>query len=477
MKVAHALRRTAVKSLSPAPEPHNHIIRPPKRIDRALRGTIITNIALALLGAITGILCARLLGPSGEGELTAIQAWPTTLGTIAILGLDFSVVYFISRQQDRGRQLTSTAILVALASVLAMDTVAWFALPFLLSAQSPQVVSAAQVFLLFGLIYALVAIPRGSLRGAKDFTTWNLSRIAPGLAWLCILVISRLDGHANAIPISRLYMAGFFICGLPFLFISDQRLKGPLKPDIHLAPKLLRFGLPTALTSLPQTVNLQLDQLLMVEFLPARSLGLYVIAVSWSSAVSPLLSAIGSVLSPNVAAERDTRRQAQLLTALLQGGAIVAILMSALVMLLTPVGLPLIFGPRFASSIPSALVLVPAGAIFAWAGIAEEGLRGLGRPTIILIAEISAAVITVAALPILLHEYGIFGAAIATLLGYSAIAAFCVVAISRSTHVAIRSLVIPSWPTTKSLLLRSVSFVLGWDRIRHGGRHRKGKLG
>lgn len=473
MRVVYAHRRTTVKSLSAAPEPHDHIIRPRKGLDRALSGTIITNIALALLGAVTGILCARLLGPSGEGKLTAIQAWPTTLGTIAILGLDFSVVYFISRQQDRGRQLTSTAILVALAPVLVMDTVAWFALPFLLSAQSPQVVSAARVFLLIGLIYVLVVIPRGSLRGAKEFTTWNLSRITPSLAWLCILVTSRLDGHASAIPLSRLYLAAVFICGLPFLFISDQRLKGPLKPDVHLAPKMLRFGLPTALTSLPQTVNLQLDQLLMVEFLPSRSLGLYVIAVSWSGAAAPLLSAIGSVLYPNVSAERDTRRQAQLLAASLQGGVIVAVLTSALFMLLAPVGLPFVFGPRFASSIPSALVLVPAGAIFAWAGIAEEGLRGLGRPTIILIAEISAAVVTVATLPVLLHEYGIFGAAVASLLGYSAIAAFCVVVISRSTHVAIRSLVIPSWPTTKSLLLRSVSFVLKGDRIRNGGRHRK----
>ena len=473
MRAVHVLKRTKATSLSAVAEPHNHIIRPRKRIDRAIRGTIITNIALALLSAVTGILAARLLGPSGEGKLTAIQAWPTTLGTIAILGLDFSVVYFISRQPGRGKQFNSTAIIVTLASVLVMDTVAWFALPFLLSAQSPQVISAARVFLLIGLIYVLVVIPRGSLRGANDFTIWNLSRIAPGVAWLCILVISRLDGHAAAIPLSRLYMAAVFICGLPFLFISNQRLKGPLKPDVHLAPKMLRFGLPSALTSLPQTVNLQLDQLLIIAFLSARSLGLYVIAVSWSGAVTPLLSAIGSVLSPNVSAERDTHRQAQLLTAALQGGAIVAVLTSALFMLLAPVGLPFIFGSRFASSIPSALVLVPAGAIFAWAGIAEEGLRGLGRPTTILIAEISAAVITIAALPVLLHEYSIFGAAIASLLGYSAIATFCVVAISRSTHVAIRSLVIPSWPTTKSLLLRSVPYVLGWDRIRHGGRHRK----
>jgi O-antigen/teichoic acid export membrane protein len=431
-------------------------------------------VALAVLGAITGVLAARLLGPAGEGELTAIQSWPINLGTIALLGLDFAVVYFIARQPDQGRQYTSTAVLVGLISVLAVDTAAWFALPTLLSAQSQQVISAARVFLLIGIIYALIVIPRGSFRGAKLFTTWNLSRIAPGIAWLCILIASRVAGHPSAIPLSRLYMAAILICGIPFLVILSKTLRGPLKPDARLAPRLLRFGLPSALTSLPQTVNLQLDQMLIIAFLPARSLGLYVIAVSWSGAVTPLLSAIGSVLSPTVSAEKDTARQGQLLATALQGGAVIAVLTAAPFMLLAPVGLPFIFGSSFTSAVPSAIVLVPAAAIFAWAGIAEEGLRGLGRPGIILIAEVSAAVVTLAALSVLLHAYGIFGAAIASLVGYSTIAVFCVMAMSRSTQITVSSLVIPDWQTTKELLLRSISLIPGCGgRERDQGRHRK----
>jgi O-antigen/teichoic acid export membrane protein len=143
-----------------------------------------------------------------------------------------------------------------------------------------------------------------------------------------------------------------------------------------------------------------------------------------------------------------------------------------LFMLLAPVGLPLVFGSRFAPSIPSALVLVPAGAILAWAGIAEEGLRGLGRPTIVLVAEVVAAVVTVGALPVLLHAFGIFGAALASMLGYSTIAAVTVVAISRSTGQSIRFLVIPTWPVTKSLIVRSASLLP--VRHRSPGRHRQG---
>jgi O-antigen/teichoic acid export membrane protein len=457
-------------------------MEPRRAPDRALRGTLAVNIALAVLSVITGVLCARLLHPAGEGELAAIQTWPLLLGALAMLGLDSALVYFIARHPERGRQFTSTAVLIGLLSSLVVGAAAWFALPFVLRAQQPQVVSAARMFLVIGGIYALVGIPHGSLRGARSFTAWNLFRIAPVLAWLGMLLAAWFFGHPSAISLSRWFLVGTFACGLPFLVVVYRKLQGPSRPEPRLAPRMLRFGLPSAVTSIPLTINLQLDQLLIIAFLPARSLGLYVVAVSWSGGVAPLLSALGTVLFPNVSAERDTDRQGHLLATALQGGTLFAAVISAPFLLLAPFGLPLVFGPSFAPSIPSALVLVPAGAILAWARIAEAGLQGLGRPTAVLIAEGVAAVVTVAALPALLHAFGIFGAAVASLLGYSTAAIYTAAAISHSTHQSVRSLVVPTRPVARSLVVQSVSRFRGRHRVparlhfpvphRSPGRHR-----
>jgi O-antigen/teichoic acid export membrane protein len=444
--------------------------QPRQAPDLAVRSTLTANVVLAGLAAATGVISARILHPAGEGELAAIQTWPLLLGTLAMLGLDTALVYFIARQPERGRQFTSTAVLIGLLSSLAIGAVAWFVLPFVLRAQPAQVVSAARVFLLIGGIYALVGIPHGSLRGAHSFTAWNLFRIVPGISWLCMLVASYLVGQPSAIPLSRWYLAGSLVCGLPFLVVVNRKLKGPLRPDAQLVPKMLRFGLPSAVTSLPLTVNVQFDQLLIIAFLPARSLGLYVVAVSWSAGVVPLLQALGSVLFPHVSAERDVGRQGHLLATALQSGALVAVVTSVPFMLLAPFALPLVFGSVFAPSVPSALVLVPASAILAWARIAEAGLQGLGHPTIVLVAEAVAALVTVAGLVVFLPTNGIFGAALASLLGYSTIAVFTVVAIRRSTRQEIRSLVIPTWPITKSLTARSISLIP--VRRRSAGRHR-----
>ena len=378
-----------------------------------------------------------------------------------MLGLDSALVYFIARQPEMGKQLTATAIILGVLSSGLFGAVAWFALPFLLSAQHPDVIAAARFFLLIGTAYAIVGIPHGSLRGDRSFGAWNAFRLAPGLAWLGILLVSYGIGHPNAIPLSRWYLAGVFVWSIPILVIVSHKLQGTFKPVPRLARPMLRFGLPSALTSLPQTINLRFDQLLIIAFLPARSLGWYVVAVSWSGAVSPLLSAVGSVLFPHVSAERDTIRQAHLLSTALQGGVLVGAAMSIVLAILAPVGLPLVFGHQFTPSVPAAVVLVPAGAILAWAGIAEEGLRGLGKPAVVLAAEIAAAVVTLAALPLLLHHYGILGAAVASLLGYSTIAAFTAVAISRLTGQPLHRLVLPSWPVAKYLLRRSLALLPG----------------
>jgi O-antigen/teichoic acid export membrane protein len=433
---------------------------------QALRGTVGTNVALAVLGATTGVISARILGPKGEGELAAIQTWPLLLGTLSMLGLDSAVVYFIARESGKGRQLTTTASVIGLLSSVVVGGTAWFAMPYLLSAQRAQIVSTARIFLLIGVIFALVGIPHGSLRGGHTFAAWNLFRIAPGLAWLFILLAFWAFGHPNAIPMSECFLVGTLVCGLPFLIVVGRRLKGTFRPDFRLAPDMLRFGLPSAVASLPQTINLRFDQVLIIAFLPARSLGLYSVAVAWSGGVAPVLSAVGSVLFPHVSAEADAERRGYLLARALQGGTLVAIATSLPFMLLAPVGLPVIFGPRFAPSIPSALLLVPAGAILAWSGVAEEGLRGLGRPTIVLVAEIVAAGVTLASLPLLLHTYGIFGAAIASLLGYSTVAVVAVIAISRSTHHSVFFFVVPRWAFTKSLVARSFSLL---PALRHQG--------
>jgi O-antigen/teichoic acid export membrane protein len=165
-------------------------------------------------------------------------------------------------------------------------------------------------------------------------------------------------------------------------------------------------------------LNYRLDQLLMMAFLPAQALGLYVVAVAWGGMVQPLVGALGTALFPHVASGANP---AERVRRFLQGSRLALLLSlgSAGVMLvLTPWALPFLFGRSFGPAVPAALVLVLASAIAAFNGVMEDGLRGLGRPSAVLWAELGGVCVTVVALLILLPQLGILGAALASLLGY-----------------------------------------------------------
>jgi Na+-driven multidrug efflux pump len=74
---------------------------------------------------------------------------------------------------------------------------------------------------------------------------------------------------------------------------------------------------------------------------------------------------------------------------------------------------------------------------------------------------------------VLLHFFGITGAAVASLLGYTTIAVFTASAISRSTHLRLHQLMVPTPAVTKALMLRSISLLLGQHHRAPPGRHRR----
>ena len=60
--------------------------------------------------------------------------------------------------------------------------------------------------------------------------------------------------------------------------------------------------------TLPQLMNLRLDQIFLAAFLVPQSLGYYVAAVAWSSCIVPATSALGLVLFPRLGSADGERR-------------------------------------------------------------------------------------------------------------------------------------------------------------------------
>lgn len=423
--------------------------------------TLGTNVLLILLGLVTGIVIARLLGPEGRGELAVIQMWADALRGIALLGVHEALAYYAALAPQQAGRSIGSAVLLGFSSAMCFMGIGSLLLPALLSAQAPEVISAARWYLLQLPLAAIIAVPYHALRGRGDFVAWNLLRLLPGMGWLATIGFMGALGYLEPATLALAYLVTTACLALPILSMVARRVSGPFWPDVRQWRPMARYGLLSVGATVPQVLNLRLDQMLMAGVLPAQMLGLYVVGVTWSGAVAPVLGALGVVLFSRLAAQSDAADQRR---AFAQGGRIavlVAGLVGLLVAVCTPWAITLLFGRPFLAAIPSAIVLVVAAVFLGISQVLEDGLRGLGHPHMVLLAECGGLVVTVLALVLLLPPLAIMGAALASLCGYATTIALLVLQARRLTGIPASTFLVPtrhdialSWQHGRSLLER-----------------------
>ncbi|MGE0877997.1 MAG: lipopolysaccharide biosynthesis protein [Acidimicrobiia bacterium] len=397
----------------------------------AVTSTAATSLALAALSAVTGMLAARLLGPTARGEFAAIQLWPLLLASLAMLGLPEALTYFAARRTAPAGPLLTTALSLAIPVTIVAAVAGWFAMPHLLHAQSADTIRLARWYMAMCPMFALFGLPHHPLRGLGQFRSWNLIRTLAPLAWMLVLLGGWIFGWHTVRYVVVANLTITVAVGVTVLWIVHREAGLSRHGAPGTAVPMLRYGMPALLTTLPQTLNLRLDQMLMSSVLSSRALGLYVVAVAWSSMSLPAVNALGLVLFPKVAAATEVERAATFARGVRIAVA-PTIAVTATAVALTPLGMRLMFGAAYADAQHTALVLLMASAVLSLNFVLGEGLRGLGRPKSALYAELSGLAITGVALLLLLDRFGIMGAAIASLAGYSAVFAM----LTRSAVVA-----------------------------------------
>jgi O-antigen/teichoic acid export membrane protein len=403
------------------------------------------NGVIAALAFCTGSLSARLLGVQGRGELAAIQMWPSAVAGFAALGLPEAVVYFAARDPERAASYLSSALGCALAAVIPFSLLGYALMPVLLRAQAPWVVADARWYMsVFPAVIAVGGTLLISLRARGHFLIWNVFRTAPAIGLLAVLAAAWLYNRATPGFVAAGTVLMWLLMAGALAHIVLRRIPGPYLPHARQSGAMLRYGLPSVLGGLPQLLNYRLDQILMASMLPAQMLGFYVVAVAWSGALSPVLSAVGSVLFPHIASQASSQRRALLFPKAIRLSALTSLCLAAGLLLITPWAITLVFGPAFHASIRPACVLVIAAAAATVNTVLEEGIRGLGRPGVVTRAEFVGLAVTFVALLVLLPRMGIMGAALASMMAYGTVSAVLLLESCWLTGCRISDLLVPA---------------------------------
>ena len=423
--------------------------------------TAATSGGLAVLTFTSGMVAARLLGPAGRGELAAIQTWSMFISTVATLGMGEATIYFGARDPSCAGSYLASAISISSMACVPVLLVGYLAMPWLLAVQRPAIVSASRWYLVTAIFYLWIGVPHSALRAVRSYKAWNLVRMLPSAAWLLVLLAAWALRRVSPVFVAYLYVGGLGVICLPVVFHFVRRdVIGSFRPHTAQWKEMLRFGIPSMAGGVPQNLNIKFDQMLMAGFLSPHLLGLYAVAVAWSSVLPMMLQSFAAILFPELASCANHDDQVRAFTATFRVGAILSLSFAIAYGVATPYLLPIVFGSSFAASVKPAIVLIAASAVLGVTQLVEAGLRGLGVPMDVARSEIFGLLVTLVTLGFLLGPIGIVGAAIASLLGYSGVLISLMVMMRRRTGQTIRTIIVPTISE-----LRQIAAVRQWATV------------
>jgi O-antigen/teichoic acid export membrane protein len=406
-----------------------------ERIARVVARLTATNILMTALGAVTGPLLARALGPDGRGTLAAIVVPLTLIPWVLSLGLP----NFAARESARGRRLgvllpglgVPTFALGIVGAATAYPIASWLA-------DGRGVVFT---YLLIGLLLVPLVLIEIILNAtAMGLERWNLLIIARLLGPLISVIATVILFALGDLTVATAAIVVLVTSSTALApVVTLLRGIGPLQFDARLMAAGLHFGVKSWVGNMSYLANQQLDQFLMILVVPARELGLYAVAVSVAGIGGWLTGGVNAALLPRVAqGQEHLAAQAARVTLAIVG---IANLMFAMII---PLLLPTLFGSRFAGAIPMVWILLVAAVPNHGAHVLSAALTGAGRPGLPAAAEIVGLLVTVPTLLVLLGPLGGIGAAIASLVAYTVRFSILLVASKRIFQGSVREFVLVS---------------------------------
>ena len=388
----------------------------------AVLGTATATVVISACGFITGLIAARSLGPAGRGELAAITVWASTLLYAGTFGLPEAVAYFAAASPALRAGVWLTAQAAASVLGVVITAVGWFLIPILLDGTSAGAVAAPiqRFLLLFGVPCLLSLCSCAWLQGVGRLDAFNVSRAVVPLVnasgFLVLLAIGdRVVWHFAAVLLIGNAATWVLATALgPRSFVDRPHLSAVL------ASRMFHYGVRVQVGNWSNAANVRLDQLLLSLFAAPASLGVYVVAVTYANAVMTLSGSAILVMLPEIVREHREgtagvcleRWYRRLLWT--SAGAAVLVAGSAIYIL------PLLFGPAFRAAVPLLVFLAPATVLLGMNQILSTAFRGIDQPEVGSAAEILGLVVTALSLAALLPRYGMYGAAVASLLAYGA---------------------------------------------------------
>ena len=389
----------------------------------------VTMLVLGLnLG--TGVITARFLGPDGRGEQAAIGFWALPIVMLFSCGLPTASIYFMrSRKDELHLTCTSIYVLAVVLGIIAAPTGA-LSMPFLVGNFGPEVVSSAQLLMAFVPFSMLYMISLCVIRAHDDFAGFNLFRvIQPALTLLMLFGLVAGERLTPLTAAATYPLSGALL--LPWFLPRTWRYARPKLAGVWAQiwvqmKKLMHYGLRAHGIDIVNVLGNIIDSVIVIGMLPAEAVGYYTVAKGVAQSLQQTGGVIALVILPNIA-EKQLQRAVELSMVAGRFAFWSMLLVGAILLLLAPPLLKIMFGEEFMPAVDVFRLLVSATVVRIFTETLMQAFIATGRPGSMSVLQMISLAAAIGLLFLLVPVYGGMGAAY-TMLGVALFRMFGVLA-------------------------------------------------
>jgi O-antigen/teichoic acid export membrane protein len=408
---------------------------------------ILMRGASAALFLLFNLVLARILGPEGAGIYFLAFTMITIASVISRLGLDQALLRFISASAVTSKwgevsDIYRKGVIVIFLSSIAITLLLYTLTPFLATTvfSEPALLSPLRIMILAILPLTLLSLNSESLRALKHIRNALFTHAqGPGLAFFALLLLLFLGGRHGVNGAVGAYLLSCVIMTLvSFVIWRASTAHNHGMTGTFNTGELLKTGFYLLFIASMNMLMNWTDTVMLGIWKTSDAVGIYNISLRLALMTTFMLSAAATILAPKFSGLYVQGDMAALKNLVRKSTRLIAAsaLPIALILVLLPHTILGFFGSEFKSGALALIILSIGHLFYASVGCLGHLLIMTGNHVSVHRITLLTAILNIALNALLIPDYGINGAALATGFSICVFNFSCVVAVRR--HLGIR---------------------------------------
>jgi len=433
---------------------------------KELYDTVTANILSVLIGTLTSIIIARVLGPEMRGEFAIITVWSSVFANLASFGINDGVGYFVGINKNRNIHYLQTGLAVVgfFSIILCFPSV--LMIKYLMKTFSKEVTYAGMctVGISLFLIPQFMLI-QSYLQGKGLIKQLNIINILSTIIYFFMVIFAwivspRLNNVLILIILAYLLTYGILdIAVIINLFKGTRKYKDKLDRaylfiDFKEAKRLFSYGLSANLANMVNLLSAKLDQIFLSFLAEPISIGLYAISLNMMAPFSSIGNAVSTLALPMITSAVGIRKKSEIISKLYISYFYSIIPPILVVASLSKYIIISIFGKEYIGASEISRVILISSIFIGANQLGISILKAVGSPIKALICRVICLIILIISLNFLIARFNIIGAGIAVLISNFISSGITVILIKKASNLKVMDIIIPRKAYVKNLIER-----------------------